>query len=133
MLLTCVAGMTASLGTVGATTSELTLAVEVGAVFSAGGAIFGSSVGVSSSNVYTIETSSTTTYSATVGDIAPADYFDWQYETGMVVYQDDATGPLPFQVMRTALGSGLNSRGTFTRNAETFPVRTSRAVPFSSS
>lgn len=93
-------GFGLSLGTLNTTSTERTLAVDVGAQFTAGGTMWGASFGMSSGDVYTIETSSSTEYAATLGDIAPADYDDWNYEAGLVVLQNETPNAAPFQVMR---------------------------------
>ncbi|MEM9800211.1 MAG: hypothetical protein AAGA20_07795 [Planctomycetota bacterium] len=104
-------GFGLSLSTVNATTDALTLSVEASTEFGVPGATFGASVGLSSGLVYTITTSTDTEYAATIGDIANSgtDYADWNYRTGMVVYQDRTTASKPFQVMRywvEPLGAG---------------------------
>jgi hypothetical protein len=94
-------------------TTERTFGVNWEAGFSAGGAGFGGSFGVTESNAYTVVASRETSYAGAVGDIPViAEYEAWRYEFGMVVYHrgllSDASnqpltqekGVLPYQVIR---------------------------------
>ncbi|HHI93694.1 MAG TPA: hypothetical protein ENK04_09330 [Gammaproteobacteria bacterium] len=83
--------------------------VEVSTEFKIGSAIFGSSVGVSNSYLYEVSVARETTYEGAIGDIAAADWADWQYEAGMVVYTRAEAGKKPFQVLQywtNPLGNG---------------------------
>lgn len=93
-------GFGLSLGNISTTSTERTLAVDIGVQFAAAGTVFGASYGLSSGSVFTVETSRETEYQATIGDISTADYPDWNYTAGMVVHKDRTSGEYPFQVIR---------------------------------
>lgn len=76
-----------------------TFGVEVGAEFKVGGPLYGVSVACSSSSMYEVSVTHSTVFDGTVGDIAGADWIDWFYDFGMVVYTRDDVGEQPFQVL----------------------------------
>jgi hypothetical protein len=91
---------------------ELSFDVTWEAGFKVGGQQFGGSFGLTTSSIYTVTFTESTTYQGTVGDISSiADYEQWAYDFGLAVYHhglpSDASnqplepvpGAVPFQVI----------------------------------
>jgi len=105
-----------------ASTEERQVGVTWEAGFSAGGAEYGGSFGLSDSTAYTLAISESTTYACQVGDIvALPDYEAWRFDYGIAVHHrglrsDGANQPLeyepgvlPYQVLQVwvdPVGSG---------------------------
>ncbi|MEM9379640.1 MAG: hypothetical protein AAGB93_06775 [Planctomycetota bacterium] len=89
------------LGTQTSTTTERTVGVETTGSVQVGPYSMGGSVGLTDGQIYTVATAQDTSYSATLGDIASqAEWTDWKYAAGMVIYQERSAFFAPVQVMR---------------------------------
>ncbi|MFT5153052.1 MAG: hypothetical protein ACI841_003051, partial [Planctomycetota bacterium] len=87
----------ASVTSVGDTVS---FSVEASSQLKAGGVTVGATVAVFGGVTYTVTTSKSASFEGEIGDIDGADWNDWFYDVGLVVYTREVPDELPYQVVQ---------------------------------